>query len=91
MSTVNDNKTETKLDPRLDPKVCSFTDYSIDKYVPSFETTDEGGTITRDRVDCSLNVKGNSICKGLKIRWHRKTGTKSFRLVVWLNGKSSGS
>jgi|TARA_R100000656_G_scaffold1609_1_gene3090 hypothetical protein len=89
MSTVNDNKTETKLDPRLDPKVCSFTDYSIDKYVPSFETTDEGGTITRDRVDCSLNVKGNSTCKGLKIRCHRKTGTKSFRLVVWLNGKST--
>ena len=83
-----DNK-ESKLDPTLDPKVCSFTDYSIEKYVPSFETTDEEGTITRDRVDFPLNVKGSSICKGLKIRWHRKTGTKTFRLIVWLNGKST--
>lgn len=89
MSTNKDNKTKPKLDPTLDLKVCTFTDYSIDRYVPSFKTTDEVGTVTRDRVDYPLNVKGNSTCKGLKIRCHRKTGTKSFRLVVWLNGKST--
>ena len=89
MSIANDNKTKPKLDPTLDLKVCTFADYSIERYVPSFETTDEGGTVTRDRVDYPLNVKGNSTCKGLKIRCHRKTGTKSFRLVVWLNGKST--
>ena len=89
MSITNDNKTKAKLDPTLDLKVCPFTDYSIESYVPSFETTDERGTVTRDTVDFPLNVKGSSVCKGLKIRCHRKTGTKTFRLIVWLNGKST--
>ena len=75
MSVINEKKTKRKLDLRLD--LVPFTDYSIDTFVTSFETKDEGGTITKDTIDFPLNVRGSSICKGLKIRWHRKTGTNS--------------
>ena len=49
---TDDNK-ESKLDPTLDPKVCSFTDYSIEKYVPSFETREDPGSveITQHQID----------------------------------------
>jgi len=89
MTDIIDEEVKAKLDLTLDLKSCPFADYSIERYVPSFETKDKGGTVTRDTVDFPLNVKGSSVCKGLKIRWHRKTGTKTFRMVVWINGKST--
>ena len=61
---TDDNK-ESKLVPKLALK---FSDYTIDTFIPSFESKDEKGTFTKDRITIPLKVEGNNICKGLKLR-----------------------
>ena len=61
-----------------------FTDYAIERFMPSFMV--EGKQ--REIVDTPFDVSKNTVLKGLKLRVGYKTKKKYFFLKYWFNGKS---
>ena len=91
---MKENKTDSKLDNPLateqKPQTgkskikLRFTDYAIERFMPSFMV--EGKQ--KDLIDTPFDVSKNTILKGLKLRVGYKTKKKYFFLRYWFNGKS---
>jgi len=58
------NEKERKLDPKLALK---FSDYTIDTFIPSFESKDEKGTFTKDRITTLMKPWSNMEIASYKI------------------------
>jgi|TARA_Y100000294_G_scaffold129281_1_gene121132 hypothetical protein len=84
MSATNNNKTETKLENKLE---VNFSDYAIDNFSPSFKFKDEGGEYTKNQLTIRLLNLGPTL-KGLKYNYYRKTKNKCFFLSYWYNKRS---
>ena len=59
-----------------------FTDYAIERFMPSFMV--EGKQ--KDIIETPFDVSKNTILKGLKLKVGRKTKKKYFFLRYWFNG-----
>ena len=89
---MKENKTESKLDNQLATEQKAqtgkskiklrFTDYAIERFMPSFMV--EGKQ--KDIIETPFDVSKNTILKGLKLKVGRKTKKKYFFLRYWFNG-----